>query len=78
MILWQFIVLMVFLAICQWAAEQRDSKRNEKLDRLLLQLSDIEKQLSQIGDLPVDIGRAIYREGESRREHFLTTGKEKP
>jgi hypothetical protein len=78
MILWQFIVLMIFLAVCEWAGEQRDSKRNERLDRLLLQLSDIENQLIPISDLPANIGRAVYSEGESRREYFLTTGKEKP
>jgi hypothetical protein len=48
MILWQFIVLMVFLTVCQWAAEQRDSKRNERLDRLLQLLADIEKRLAPI------------------------------
>ena len=68
MILWQFIVLMIFLAVCEWAAEQRDSKRNERLDRLLDQLSDIEKQLQPISDLPADIAGALYREGERRRE----------
>jgi hypothetical protein len=45
MILWQFIVLMIFLAVCQWAAETRDSKRNELLNRLLQRLSEIEGQL---------------------------------
>lgn len=78
MILWQFIVLMVFLVICELAAEQRDSKRNERLDRLLNELSDIENKLIPITDLPTDIARAIYREGENRRDYFLATGKEKP
>lgn len=78
MILWQFIVLMIFLVVCQWAAEVRDGKRNERLDRLIDQLADIEKQLTPITDLPADIARAIYREGESRCEYFLGTGKEKP
>ena len=76
--LWQFVVLMIFLAVCQWAAEVRDGKRNERIERLLNQLSDIENRLSPIIDLPADIARAIYREGESRREYFLATGKEKP
>jgi hypothetical protein len=78
MILWQFILLIVLLAIAQWAAETRDSKRNEILNQVLNQLSDIEKQLNPISDLPADLARAIYREGESRREYFLNTGKEKP
>jgi hypothetical protein len=33
------------LAVCQWAAETRDSKRNELLNRLLQRLSEIEGQL---------------------------------
>jgi hypothetical protein len=78
MILWQFIVLIGFLAVCEWAAEQRDSKRNERLDRLCLQLSDIENQLAPISDLPANIASAIYSEGESRREYFLAAGKEQP
>jgi hypothetical protein len=78
MILWQFVVLMVFLVVCEWAAEQRNSKRNEKLERLLNQLSHIENRLNPIADLPADIARAIYREGENRRDYFLATGKEKP
>lgn len=78
MILWQFILLIVLLAIAVWAAETRDSKRNEILNQVLNQLSDIEKQLNPISDLPADLARAIYREGESRREYFLNTGKEKP
>jgi hypothetical protein len=68
MILWQFIVLMVFLGICAWGAEQRDSKRNERLDKLLLQLSAIEDRLGPLTDLPADIARAIFRQGEDRRE----------
>jgi hypothetical protein len=78
MILWQFILLIVLLAIAEWAAEARDSKRNEILNQVLNQLSDIEKQLNPISNLPADLARAIYREGESRREYFLNTGKEKP
>ena len=49
MILWQFVVLMVFLVVCEWAAEQRNSKRNEKLERLLNQLSDIENRVPAVG-----------------------------
>lgn len=78
MILWQFIVLLAFLAVCEWAAEMRDSKRNELLKQLMLQLGEVENRLGLINDLPTDIARAMYREGESRREYFLATGKEKP
>ena len=69
MILWQFVVLMIFLVVCQWAAEVRDGKRNERLDRLLQQLSDMEDRLSPLTDLPTDIARAIYREQEKREEN---------
>jgi hypothetical protein len=78
MILWQFIILMIFIVVGQWAAEVRDTKRNERLDRLLQQLSEIKDRLGPISDLPADVARAVYREGESRREYFLATGKEKP
>jgi hypothetical protein len=78
MILWQFVTLIVLLIVGQWAAEVRDSKRNARLDSLLQQLADIEKQLNPITDLPADIARAIHRETDSRREYALTTGTEKP
>jgi hypothetical protein len=35
MILWQFVVLMLFLIVCQWALEVRDSKRNALLAEIL-------------------------------------------
>lgn len=35
MTLWQFIVLMAFLGVCEWAAETRDSKRGVQLERLI-------------------------------------------
>ncbi len=76
MILWQFIALIAVLIVRELAAETRHNKRNKKLDALLLALSEIESRLAPINDLPADIARAIYREGESRRENFLTTGKE--
>ena len=78
MILWQFIVLMCFLAVCEWAAEVRDSKRNALLKQLMDHLGEIENRITPPSDLPTDIARAIYREGESRREYFLATGKDKP
>jgi hypothetical protein len=56
----------------------RDGKRNELLKQLTHQLGEIENRVNPITDLPADIARAIYREGESRREHFLATGKDKP
>lgn len=35
MALWQFIVLMAFLGVCEWAAETRDGKRRAQLGQLI-------------------------------------------
>ena len=75
---WQFFGLIFLLLVCEWAAEIRDGKRNQRLDRLLKQLADIEIHLKPIDNLPANIARAIYLEGERRREYFLATGQEKP
>lgn len=64
MILWQFIVLVALLAVIEWAAEVRDSRRNDLLKQLLDQLSDIEKQVTPITDLPENIRRALMRQQE--------------
>jgi hypothetical protein len=59
----------------QWAAEIRDSKRNELLKPLMHQLREGEHQLGSINDLTADIARAVYREGEVRRDYFLGNWK---
>ena len=50
------------LVVLEWAAEQRNSRRTELLKQLLIQLSDIEHQLTPITDLPENIRRALMRQ----------------
>lgn len=74
--IWFFLGFVVVLFSIYGAAAHVCGVVLALLERQSYRLEEIEKQLGPIADLPADTARAVYREGERRRDHFLATGKE--